>query len=137
MSDKEIDKAIKKITDEELVKIFVEMLKEDANRAGYLFQFLTEVINSSVAMGREGYQPITMFTLFARESNEVTEFKFHSARTGSQDLYFKFNLKRLGELINEAWLKHGKETFGDLKKTADVDTSALEYWAKAVDPDFS
>ena len=133
MSDKELGEAIKNMTDEELVRIFIAMLKEDINKAGYLFQHLKEVINSSAAMGREGYHPIAMFTLYARESMGLTEFKFRSARTGSEELYLKFNLKLLGELINDAWVRHGNEVFGGLTKESEVDMSVLDAWAKAAE----
>lgn len=132
-SDKELSAEIKNMTDEELVRIFLKMLKEDENKAAYLFHHIQEVVNSSAAMGKEGYQPIVMFTLYARESGGVTEFKFRSARTGSQDLYHRFKLKRLGELINDAWVRHGNETFGDIKEGTHVDMSMLNAWAAAVE----
>jgi hypothetical protein len=37
MNDKELDTKIKNMTDEDLVKIFIAMLKEDMNKAAYLF----------------------------------------------------------------------------------------------------
>ncbi len=79
MNDKELEQKIKNMTDEDLVRVFLAMLKEDKNRAAYLFQYIKEVVNSSATMGSEGYQPIAMFTLYARESAGVTEFKFHRA----------------------------------------------------------
>jgi len=133
MSARELSEEINNMTDEEVVRIFVAMLKEDENKAAYLFQHLQEVVNSTAAMGKEGYQPIAMFTLYARESEGVTEFKFRSARTGSQELYHNFKLKRLGELINDAWVKHGNETFGDIKEGTHVDMSMLNAWAAAVE----
>jgi hypothetical protein len=36
MNDKELDKTIKKMTDEDLIRVFVAMLKENKNRAAYL-----------------------------------------------------------------------------------------------------
>lgn len=120
ISDEELDEAIKGMTKEELVRIFVEMLKKDANRADYIFQFLTEVVNSSAAMGQRGFQPITAFTLYARESMGVTEFKFRSAGTGSTELHQRFKLGRLIELVLKAWVEHGNETFGEIKENADV-----------------
>lgn len=132
MSEKELEKKIKNMTDEDLVRVFLAMLKEDKNRAAYLFQFIKEVVNSSAAMGSEGYQPIAMFTLYARESAGVTEFKFRPARTGSEEVYQKFKLKRLFELVNDAWLQHGSEVFGGITEKTRVDMSVLNAWAKVV-----
>ncbi|MBW1724347.1 MAG: hypothetical protein JRD87_01380 [Deltaproteobacteria bacterium] len=132
MNDNELDQKIKNMTDEDLVRVFLAMLDEDKNRAAYLFQYIKEVVNSSATMGREGYQPIAMFTLYARESAEVTEFKFRPARTGSEEVYQKLNLKRLFELVNDAWVQHGNEVFGGITEETRVDMSALNAWAKAV-----
>jgi len=133
MNDKELEKKIKNMTDEDLIRVFLAMLREDKNRAAYLFQFIKEVVNSSAAMGREGYQPIAMFTLYARESEGVTEFKFRPARTGSEDVYRNLKLKRLFELVNDAWVQHGNEVFGGIDEKTRVDMSALDAWAKAVE----
>ncbi|MCJ7540239.1 MAG: hypothetical protein MUO88_11315 [Desulfobacterales bacterium] len=132
MNDNELDQKIKNMTDEDLVRVFLAMLNEDKNRAAYLFQYIKEVVNSSATMGREGYQPIAMFTLYARESAGVTEFKFRPARTGSEEVYQKLNLKRLFELVNDAWVQHGNEVFGGITEETRVDMSALNAWAKAV-----
>lgn len=133
INEKEIEENIKNMTDEDLVRVFLAMLKEDENRAAYLFQFIKEVVNSSATMGREGYQPIAMFTLYARQSDGMTEIKFRPARTGSQDVYRNLKLKRLFELVNDAWVQHGNEVFGGFTEATRVDMSAVDAWVKAVE----
>lgn len=133
MNDKELEKMIKNMTDKDLVRVFLAMLKEDKNRAAYLFQFIKEVVNSSAAVGSEGYQPIAMFTLYARESAGVTEFKFRPARTGSAEVYQKLKLKRLFELVNAAWLQHGNEVFGGITAETRMDMSVIKAWSKVVE----
>ena len=133
MNDKELEQKIRNMTDEDLVRVFLAMLKEDENRAAYLFQYIKEVVNSSAAMGSEGYQPIAMFTLYARESAGMTEFKFRPARTGSEEVYRKLKLKRLFELVNDAWVQHGNEVFGGITEETRVDMSVVSAWEKAVE----
>jgi hypothetical protein len=133
MNDNELEQKIKNMTDEDLVRVFLDMLKEDKNRAAYLFQYIKEVVNSSATMGNKGYQPIAMFTLYARESAGVTEFKFRPARTGSEEVYRKLNLKRLFELVNNAWVQHGNEVFGGITEENRVDMSTLNAWAKVLE----
>lgn len=133
MNDDELEQKIKNTTDEDLIRMFLAMLKEDKNRAAYLFQYIKEVVNSSATMGSEGYQPIAMFTLYARESAGMTEFKFRPARTGSEEVYQKLNLKRLFELVNDAWVQHGNEVFGGITEETRVDMSALHAWAKLLE----
>ena len=133
MNDKELEQKIKNMTDEDLIKIFLAMLREDENRAAYLFQFIKEVVNSSATLGREGYQPIAMFTLYARESEGVTEFRFRPARTGSEEVYRNLKLKRLFELVNDAWVQHGNEVFGNITEENRVDMSAVDAWKKALE----
>ena len=133
MNNKELEKKIKNMTDEDLVRVFLAMLKQDKNRAAYLFQFIKEVVNSSATMGSEGYQPIAMFTLYARESAGVTEFKFRPARTGSEEVYQKLQLKRLFELVNDAWVQHGNEVFGGITEETRVDMSTLNAWTKVLE----
>ena len=131
--EKELEKNIRNMTDEDLVKVFLEMLREDQNRASYLFQYIKEVVNSSAVMGSEGYQPIATLTLYVRESDGVTEFKFRPARTGSEDVYRSMKLKRFFELVNDAWVAYGNEVFGDINEETRVDMSAVDAWAKAVE----
>jgi hypothetical protein len=133
MNDEELEQKIKNMTDEDLIRVFLAMLKEDKNRAAYLFQYIKEVVNSSAAMGSEGYQPIAMFTLYARESAGMTEFKFRPARTGSEEVYQKLNLKRLFELVNDAWVQHGNEVFGGITEETQVDMSAFNAWSKLLE----
>jgi hypothetical protein len=129
-NDKELEQRIKNMTDEDLVRVFLAMLRDDKNRADYLFQFIKEVVNSSAELGSQGYQPIAMFTLYARESDGVTEFKFRPARTGSEDVYRELKLKRLFELVNNAWIQHGNEVFGGITEKTRVDMSLVHAWAK-------
>jgi hypothetical protein len=133
MNDKELEKNIKNMTDEDLVRVFLAMLREDKNRAAYLFQYIKEVVNSSAVLGSEGYQPIAMFTLYARESAGVTEFKFRPARTGSEEVYRKLKLQRLFELVNDAWVQHGNEVFGNITEETRVDMSSVNAWAKTLE----
>lgn len=133
ISDEELEKKIKNMTDEDLVRVFLAMLRQDKNRVSYLFQYIKEVVNSSAAMGSQGYQPIAMLTLYARESKGATEFKFHPARTGSEEVYRNLKLKRLFELFNDAWVQYGNEVFGGITEETQVDMSALEAWAKVLE----
>lgn len=133
MSDKELEQKIKNMTDEDLIRVFLAMIREDENRANYLFQFIKEVINSTAVLGSEGYQPIAMFTLYARQSAEATEFKFRPARTGSEEVYRNLKLKRLFELVNDAWVKHGNEVFGDITEETRMNMSAVDAWTKAIE----
>ncbi len=133
MTDKELEQKIKNMTDEDLVRLFLAMLREDKKRADYLFQFIKEVVNSSAIMGSEGYQPIAMFTLYARESEGTTEFKFRPARTGSEEVYRNLKLKRLFELVNDAWVRHGNEVFGGITEETRVDMSGVDAWINAVE----
>ena len=133
MNDKELEQKIKNMTDEDLVRIFLAMLREDKNRAAYLFQFIKEVVNSSATLGREGYQPIAMFTLYARESEGMTELKFRPARTGSEQVYRNLKLKRFFELVNDAWVQHGNEVFGGFTEENRVDMSSVDAWTKVIE----
>lgn len=132
-NDKQLEQEIKDMTDEDLIKVFLAMLREDKNRAAYLFQFIKEVVNSSATMGREGYQPIAMFTLYARESKGTTEFKFRPARTGSEDVYRNLDLKRFFELVDDAWVQYGNEVFGDITEETRADMSVVDAWIQAVE----
>ena len=133
VNDKELEQKIKNMSDEDLIRVFLAMLREDKNRADYLFQFIKEVVNSSAVLGSEGYQPIAMFTLYARESAGVTEFKFRPARTGSGEVYRNLKLKRLFELVNDAWVQHGNKVFRGITEETRVEMSAVKAWAKAVE----
>jgi hypothetical protein len=132
MDDKELEQKIKDMTDEELVRIFLDMLRQDKSKAAYLFQYIKEVVNSAAAMGNQNYQPIAMFTLYARASGTVTEFKFRPARTGSEEVYRSLKLKRLFELVNDAWVQYGNEVFESITEETRVDMSSVEAWEKAV-----
>jgi hypothetical protein len=133
MDEKELEKNIKSMTDEALLRVFLDMLREDQNRASYLFQFIQEVVNSAAALGSEGYQPIATLTLYARESDGVMEFKFRPARTGSEDVYRNLKLKRFFELVNDAWVAYGNEVFGNINEETRVDMSAVDAWTRAVE----
>jgi hypothetical protein len=133
MDDKELEQKIKDMTDEDLIRVFLDMLRQDKNRAEYLFQYIKEVVNSSAAMGSQHYQPIAMLTLYARNSEGVTEFKFRPARTESEEVYRNLKLKRFFELVNDAWVQYGNEVFGGITEETRVDMSSVEAWEKAVE----
>jgi hypothetical protein len=133
MDDEALEQKIKAMTDEDLVRVFLAMLRQDRNRAAYLFQYIKEVVNSAAAMGNQNYQPIAMFTLYARGSEAVTEFKFRPARTGSEEVYRNLKLKRLFELVNDAWIQYGNEVFGGITEETRVDMSSVAAWEKAVE----
>jgi thioesterase domain-containing protein len=133
MDDKELERKIKDMTDEDLVRVFLAMLRRDKSRAEYLFQYIKEVVNSAAAMGSRHYQPIAMLTLYARQSEGMTEFKFRPARTGSEDVYRNLKLKRFFELVNDAWVQYGNEVFGGITEQTRMDMSSVAAWEKAVE----
>ena len=133
MDDKELDDNIKNMTDEDLVRLFLDMLRQDQNKAAHLFQYIKEVVNSAASMGSQNYQPIAMLTLYARESEGTMEFKFRPARTGSEDVYRNLKLKRFFELVNDAWVQYGNEVFGGITEENRLNMASVAAWKKAVE----
>jgi hypothetical protein len=54
-----------------------------------------------------------------------------------KDITLNYNrnlkLKRLFELVNDAWVQYGNEVFGGITEETRVDMSSVEAWEKAVE----
>jgi len=118
---------------------FLELLEKDKSDlfAGHLFQFIEEVLASTMNLGKEGYSPALNLTIYARQRNDKLEIIMRPSRTTSVELFTVLKLDSLGEKLKVALAEYGKEAWGmmpvidereDLRANIDIRHDVVEQW---------
>ena len=122
---------------------FLELLeKDEADQfAGHLFEFIREVLASTMNLGKEGYSPALNFTVYARHRNGRTEIIMRPSRTASVEMFTVLQLDKLGDKLKTAMAEYAKEAWGmvpvidereDLRGVINVEFDAVDQWTGVV-----
>ena len=99
-------------TTEEQYEMFLKMLKKDKEKVPELIKFIERMVYDTMKLGERGYQPVFAITLFAKQIDDKLEVIMRPVRTPDTNTYETFQFEKLGEWINEAFYKYGKEIWG-------------------------
>ena len=124
---------------------FLELLERDEadQFAGHLFQFVKEVLASTMNLGKEGYSPALNFTVYARNSGAgKTEIIMRPSRTSSMEMFMALKLDNLGDKLKTAMAEYAKEAWGmtpvidereDLRGVVEAANNAVDQWSSAIE----
>ena len=123
---------------------FLELLERDGadQFVGHLFQFIKQVLASTMELGREGYSPALNFTVYARHrGTDKTEIIMRPSRTSSMEMFMTLKLDKMGEKLKTAMAEYAKEAWGmtpvidereDLRGVVESAHDAVAQWGGAV-----
>ena len=123
---------------------FLELLERDEadQFAGHLFQFIKEVLASTMNLGKEGFSPALNFTVYARHCGaDKTEIIMRPSRTSSIEMFMTLKLDNMGEKLKTAMAEYAKEAWGmvpvidereDLRGVVEAAHDAVNQWGGAV-----
>jgi len=123
---------------------FLELLEKDKadQFTGHLFQFIEQVLASTMSLGKEGYSPALNFTVYARHSGVgKTEIIMRPSRTSSMEMFMTLKLDNLGDKLKTAMAEYAKEAWGmvpvidereDLRGVINVEFDAVDQWEGVV-----
>ena len=123
---------------------FLELLEQDEadQFAGHLFQFIKQVLASTMELGKEGYSPALNFTVYARHrGTDQTEIIMRPSRTSSMEMFMTLKLDKMGEKLKTAMAEYAKEAWGmtpvidereDLRGVVESAHDAVAQWGGAV-----
>ena len=132
------------VTSEKIFADFLELLKRDKadQFAGHLFQFIKQVLASTMELGKEGYSPALNFTVYARHrGTDQTEIIMRPSRTSSMEMFMTLKLDKMGEKLKTAMAEYAKEAWGmtpvidereDLRGVVESAHDAVAQWGDAV-----
>ena len=129
----------KSVPTEKIFGDFLELLEKDSADlfAGHLFQFIEEVLASTMNLGKEGYSPALNFTVYARQRNDKVEIIMRPSRTTSTEMFTVLQLDKLGEKLKVAMAEYAKEAWGmmpvidereDIRAKIDIKHDPVEQW---------
>lgn len=124
---------------------FLELLEADAADAytGFLFQFIQEIVASTMNLGKGGFAPVLNFTVYAKQTGigDGFEMIIRPSRSSNPEGYEALKLDQFANRVMEAFKAYAVETCGmtpvidereDLRKQISGD-AVVEQWKGVVD----